>query len=407
MSIWNLALAYVWHRRLVTAFTVLSVALGSALVLVVLNVRRQVERTFFSQVQHVDLVVGASGSETALVLTALFHADQPRGNVALEIYEGIREQRGVLEAYPFNLGDRYRDARIVGATQSFFKQQEDGKRRFDVAQGRLFEKDFELLVGAAAARRHRLRVGDTLVGAHGIAHPEEEHDDEHEEESLEHGEFPYTVVGILAPTGAAHDRAMFTTLESYWKIHAGKDAAGKREVTVVLLRVARSVLLQVKQLLPKKFPVMAVQPAEVLQRMFEQVLEPLEKVLLLYGYAIVAVAAGSILTTFYLATLVRQRDLAVLRALGATPIEIFNLVLIEAFILLVLGGGFGILIAQFAGSLSRSDLEGRFGIVISAFQFTPAELIALASVVAFGLLAAILPAWQAYRCDVASNLGRG
>jgi putative ABC transport system permease protein len=163
-------------------------------------------------------------------------------------------------------------------------------------------------------------------------------------------------------------------------------------------------LLQLQQLLPRKFGVVAVRPAETMQRLFEQLLEPLERVLLTYGFAVELAAAALILTTLYLSTLVRNRELAMLRALGALPVEIFALVLLEAVVLLILGAGCGVLLAQIATAALGADLEGRFGLETRLFQFSPGELAALAAMFGLSLLAAIMPAWHAYRRDVAIAL---
>jgi putative ABC transport system permease protein len=301
----------------------------------------------------------------------------------------------------------------------------------------LFENDFELVVGAHAARRYSLKLGQQVVGSHGTVAQEHEkdtdhghdHEDEHHEE--QHTDFPYTIVGILAPTGSADDRAMFTTLASYWKIHGNDSAENQfvsnsseaaaasgvtdpsagpgadQDVTLILVRTVRPLVLQLQQLLPRKFGVMAVRPGEVLQSTFTQVLQPIERVLLLYGTAIALVAAGSILTTLYLATLARRRDLAILRAIGALPGEIFGVVLLEALVLVTFGCGLGVPLSQAMAVLVRGDLEGRFGIDLQAFVFSPAEVITLIAIAGLGLAAALLPAWQAYRSEVASILDRG
>ena len=407
MSLLSLAMAYVRHRRLVTGVTVICLALGVALILVVLNVRRQVEREFLRQAQDYDLIVGSHGSDVGLVLTALFHADQPRSNIPYALYEQIRDQRGVVAAYPFGLGDRYRGSIIVGTTREFLEQKNaTGQPVFPLAQGRLFDKDFELVLGASAARYHGLQLGAHVVSTHGAA-----------ADAKPHNERPYTVVGILAATGSAQDRGMFTSLASYWEIH-GQHAEHREpqgnspqltgtepEVTVVLLRTAKPLVFQLARLLPRKFGVMVVRPTDMLQRMFAQVLRPMEQILLLYSYAVVLVAAASILTTLYLSTLVRRHDLAVLRAIGATPGEVFTVVLLEALVLLVIGCSAGVLLSQLIGSSLRERVFLTFGLKMELFRFTPAELAALAGVCAIGLLAAVLPAWQAYRGDVAGNLG--
>jgi putative ABC transport system permease protein len=410
MSLLNLALAYVWNRKLVTALTVLSVSLGTSLILLVLNIRRDVEAGFLRQAGAYDLVCGAMGSETALVLCGLFHADRPRGNVSYRAFEDLQRQPGITAAYPFALGDQAKGARIVGTTREFLEQKRDDNALFPLAQGRLFDQDLELVAGVEAARKLGLTPGSKVVGAHSIGSARSGQ----EPNAAEHGDFPYTVVGVLAPTGTAQDRALFTTLGSYWKIHekgaAPTDERGfggpQREITVALLRVQRPSVFQIQAMIPKRFGLMAVRPAQVLQDVFREVLEPIEQVALLYGYAVVGVAAASVLTTLYLTTIVRRRDVALLRVLGASPSEIFTIVLFEAAVLLILGCGVGVLLSQFMGWGLRGDLEGRFGLELSLFRFTPAEVYAVVSILALGLLAALVPAAHAYRSDLAELLGR-
>jgi putative ABC transport system permease protein len=416
MSLLNLALAYLWRRRLASALTALSVALGVALVLVVISVRGEIERTFIAQGRGYDYVVGAPGSEAALVLSTLFHADAPRGNLPYETYERIRQRPGVTAAFPVALGDQARGARIVGVTREFLKQQRtDGSPLFPMATGRIMEKNFELVAGATAARRLGLKLGDEVIGAHAAAAG-----------FVEHRGTPYVVVGVLAPTGTPHDRALFTTLESYWEIHApaapgAKTAeelaaqergnvpvpAGKREVTAILLRATRNALLPMRAQLAAEHGVMAVRPSEVLTGVLEQVLSPLERLLLLYGGAVIIVAAISIMTTLYLATLARRRDLGILRALGALPIEIFALVLLEGLALVTIGCGTGVLMSQLASWFARGELSGRFGLDFETFAFTPCQALAVLAVMALSVLGSLLPAVEAYRGDVARRLGRG
>lgn len=406
MSLLNLALAYIWHRRLVTTLTVASVALSSALILAVIHLHRAATESFRTQSRGFDLIAGASGSETALVFSTLFLADTPRGNIPYSAFFDIQREPGVKAAYPWSLGDQAKGFRVVGTNRAFLEQKGESEAAlYALESGRVFEKDLELVAGAEAAARLGLEVGGRVVTSHGAG--------------AEHGDFPYTVVGILQPTGTALDRALFTALGSYWKIHGLPDGdnptsstlgagfgGAEPEISAVLIRVARPRIFQVRADLTSRLGLMVVQPTQVLQRMFENVLNPIERVLLLYGYAIAIVAASSVLTSLYLATLVRRHDLAILRALGASPREVMTLVFLEAGVLLVFGCGIGVLVSQFGAMGLRQSLEGRFGLEMHAFQFTPAEVFSLLGVAGLGMLAAIMPAMLAYRSDVASGLRR-
>src|SRR5690606_4870235 len=80
------------------------------------------------------------------------------------------------------------------------------------AEGHAFDGDFQAVLGARAAELTGARVGEQIYLAHGRS--------EGAEKAHTHREFPYTIVGILSPSGSAHDRAVFTDLTGAWTVHA-------------------------------------------------------------------------------------------------------------------------------------------------------------------------------------------
>lgn len=397
MSLLSIAFAFAWHHRVATVCTSIGIALATALVLLVLHIRRDVEEDILRQGGTTDLVVGAPGSEAGLVLSSVLYVGSPRGTVPYRSYLELLREPGVMAAFPLSMGDSYRGSPVVGTTIGFLEQHErDGVPHFALAAGRLFDDDFELVVGAAAAARLGLAVDEQVVTTHGLA-------------GQRHDEFPYTVVGILATTGTATDRAIFTSLGSYWKAHhsAGGPDPTEGDVSSVLIRVERPRMFQIQTSIRDKLGLMAVRPAEVLEQISEEILSPVERVLYAYGAALAVVAAGSILATLYLTTMVRRRDHAILRSLGARPREIFTIVVFEALIQSVLGCGLGVILSRVALWILRGTLRSEYGLATTLFDFHPAEAGAIAAVLALGVLAAVYPAWRAYRSDVAANLRRG
>lgn len=421
MSLLNLALAYAWHRRGVSALLATSLAIASALILLVLEVQSAVARGFGAGAQGYELVIGPPGGEVALVLAALFHAEEPRGNLPFTDMARIEALPGVRAVYPFCLGDTFRGARIVGTTRAFLDQANpEDKPLLPLESGRLFDADFEIVAGAEAARRLGLELGTKVISTHSRASESATRGEAGG--AIEHALSPYTVVGILAASGTPRDRVLFTTMGSYWKIHGQAEASAAAEskapadrdpgfgapapeVSLLLVNAAPTATFQV-QAAARRLGLLAVRPAAVLAGLFDQVLAPLERTLLLYGFAVALVAATAIGSTLYLATLVRRRDLAILRALGATPREVVTVVALEAFVLLVVGCGLGVLLSQVASFALRPGLETRLGIQLAVFTFTPAEVYALAGVFALGMAATITPAVAAYRGDVADALRR-
>ena len=67
------------------------------------------------------------------------------------------------------------------------------------------------MIGATVARKTNLKVGDTFRPTHDVAGQDR---DKHR---------PFTVVGVLEPTGTPNDRALFVNIEGFYRVgqHAG------------------------------------------------------------------------------------------------------------------------------------------------------------------------------------------
>ena len=88
-----------------------------------------------------------------------------------------------------------------------------------------------------------------------------------------------------------------------------------------------------------------------MQEFFSTFLDSSAKVLLLIALLVTAVAAASIMTTIYNSVSARRREIAVLRALGATRRRILSLICLEALLVGCLGGVLGLI----AGHLSAAQ----------------------------------------------------
>jgi putative ABC transport system permease protein len=311
------------------------------------------------------------------------------------------------------LGDNYHGYRIVGTDTNMFNladRREPGKHLFNLSAGRFFQNDFEAVVGAQVARQTGLKMGDTFVGTHGLVVTPG---------SSEHRAFPYKVVGILAPGGGSSDRAIYITLASVWRIHekeadihrkiAGVEpsapSTNNLEVTSVLLRLkAVGLRLWMSQEIQKRTEAMAAIPVNEMLRLYQQVLGPMQRVLLAVAALVVVVSALSITATLYQSAERRRRDLAVLRALGAHPRELFALVVIEAVLLTLMGLAAGWLIGHGGLAAAGPHLRDTLGIGVSPWATDRIELIAFSVVALGGLTAGLLPAVLAYRREPVSDL---
>jgi len=161
-----------------------------------------------------------------------------------------------------------------------------------------------------------------------------------------------------------------------------------------------------KDLVNRNYNAAADIPIQVIEKLYDQLLSTAKTVLLAVGYLVVVVSALSILIGLYLSILQRRRDLAIMRALGASAYEIFGAILIEAFWVTLLGIGAGWLLGGAATYGLSMFLSTRYGMSIGAFTLARDALNAYCIILLVGLIAGILPAWQAYRTDVARDLAR-
>ena len=414
MSLWRIAWCYLWNRKLTTLLTILSVALGVGLIYSVLTLREETRKRFEEEGQAFDIVVGAKGSPLQLVLSALYFMDVPTGNIAFSDYEALKNHEDVAAAFPICMGDTFRGFRIEGTTPEIFGYTwtsaitGETRQPFSFASGRPFEKPMEAVVGSAVAEAEGLELGDSFIGSHGFIELPEGlgHD---------HSDAPYTVVGILAASGTPNDRAIFCSMDSVWNVHAHpkeedgdhhEDHDESREVTAILIALeSPSLRFQFVEYVNDSFNAMATIPIQQVANLYANILGTAKSVLLAVGYLVVVISAISVLIGLYLSIFQRKRDLAVMRALGASAYEIVSSVLIEAFLVTLLGIGVGWLLGNGVCWAIGQYLERRYGLGVGLFGLlTQEQWAAFATIALVGLLAGILPAWQAYRTDVARDL---
>ncbi len=411
MNLGSMAWRYVWARPWVTALTLLGLALGTALPCAILLVRQEAEGSLLREGEGVDLVVGAKGSPLQLILSSIHHLDLPTGNIPHAMVESLRADKRVDAVVPIGLGDNLHGYRIVGTSDDFLAWRPRGSDEWiSLREGRWFAEAFEVVVGAEVAKRLDLRLGDTFVGAHGlVAMPGTEHDD-----------FPYTVTGILAPSGLAADRLILTPMESVWlvheadaKVHAnlfglgGAPVKTEREVTAIWVRLRGPGLrMWVREEINTRSQAMAAVPVEELLRLYQRVLRPVERGMLWMSAAVAGVSMIAILATLLQSTERRLRDWAVLRTLGARPREVFALVWLESFWITGAGVLLGLALAHGGLALALRLFAPETFPAFSPWSLAEGEAWVLAWVWLGGGLFGLLPALWGYRRSPVADLNR-
>jgi putative ABC transport system permease protein len=400
MNLASLSASYLRARPLQTALSLLLLALGVGTIVLLILVVGQMEERMHRDARGIDLVVGAKGSPMQLMLSGIYHADAPTGNIPLASIGAISKNRMVRKAIPLALGDSWRGYRIVGAPKSYAEHYEA-----QLAAGRYYEKTMEAVLGAEVAARTGVRVGGTFKGAHGMGTEGEEHD------------MPYTVVGVLQRTNSVIDRLVLTSIESVWHVHeeqqGPEDEADRkaleaaREVTVVLVQYASPLAAAT---LPRQInsqsELQAASPAYETARLFRIVGVGVEA---LRGFAalLIVAAALSVFIALYTALEERRYDLAVMRTLGASPGKLFGLLMVEGVTLAILGSLIGVALGHILASALGAWLEAQQQYPVTGLEWRSEELWLLLVALTVGVVAALLPAWRAYRTEVSRTLAQG
>ena len=451
MNLFKIVIKNMRQRALATWLTGTSVALGVALAVAILLIKQGVQQRFEQGTLGYEMVVGAKGSPLQLVLNTVYNLDISPGNISWKLFEQLRDDERVKLAVPFSVGDNYHGFRIVGTTDAFFKDFEfEPGRKPELAAGRIFnfseaalksafqeaeqrakereakergeevkpmpepasntkERPFEAVIGSTVASETGLQIGQTFIAAHGV---------QPSAEAKEHTENPWTVVGILAPTHTACDRAIYINLDSFYHIEGHElrqpTAPAKVEekdndpdpgqISSIVLKLRSPIhAFPLYRELNDRQDAMAAFPAAEIRKLFD-IVGNIDRLLLAQAILILVVAGVAIAVSIYNSMSERRREIAILRALGARRATIFSIVLLEAVTICLVGSAVGLIGGHLIVAAANGALYKASGFVIPAFHIAVLEWYILGVAVVLGALSGLGPAWGAYRTDVARNL---
>lgn len=411
MSLWHIAWKYLWNRWFTTTLTILSVALAVGLISAILTIRNETEKRFVEEQLAYDIIVGGPGSPLQLVLNSIYYLDSPSYPLPYSEYLRLKAEEDVAYAFPIALGDTYEGFRIVGTTVEIFDypwtSDVDGEKRYpyQITDGRFFDKPMEAVLGYRVARELGLEIGSTFAGWHGTL-------DLGSLAEFDHADTEYTVVGILKPSATSNDRAIFVDLQSVWDLHAEHDEEegehveeDERKVSAVLIDLESSAYrFQFMQTVYDNYAATPAMPIVEITNVFNEILQPIMVIMMAVGYVVVVISALSIMIGLYLSIIQRKRDMAIMRALGASAYEIFGAVMIEALLVTMIGVACGWGLGKVVAIGLGVYMSTHYGFTIHGAATSLLEIKFFAVVALIGLFAGIVPAWQAYQSDIAEDL---
>ncbi len=411
----KLARKSLWNRRGTAILTLVSLAISVALILGINHLRHQAKQSFTSTISGTDLIVGARSGPTNLLLYSVFRIGNATNNISWESYEAIRNNSQIDWTIPLSLGDSHRGFRVLGSDHNYFEHYRFGDRRNLVfSHGGPFEGVYDTVLGAQVARELGYELGEKIVIAHGLGDVSfSQHDDK-----------PFTVVGILEPTGTPVDRTVHVRLEGIEAIHLGwqhgarvpgrgvsAEEALQRElepeaITAFLVGLkSRMATFRLQRAINeyRKEALTAILPGLALAELWD-VLGMVENMLIVVAFLVLLATLVGMTTTLLSSMKERQRELAILRAVGAHAGYLFALIEIEAILLALLGVIFGVLLLTVSLFMLQPWLASEYGLFISANPLNGEALWICAGVLLLAALLSLIPSVVAYRRALSDGL---
>lgn len=411
----NTLISVAWHSLLSRKKTVLltfcSLVISIVVLLSVEHIRLQAKDSFNRTISGVDLIVGAPSGQLNLLLYSVFRMGSPTNNIAFESYNMFKEHDLVKWAIPIALGDSHRGFRVMGTDEAYFEHFRYGnKQPLTFNTGEPFEHLFETVIGADVADTLQYKLGDKIVISHGMGATSFTH----------HDTSPFVIRGILAPTGTPVDKTVHIRLRALEAIHlspnkltaviANHDLAPQPDnITSVMLGLTNKFATFTLQRNINNYPddrLMAILPGVAMAELWSlmSTVENLLRVIAL----LVLISSLFGLATMLLASMNERRgEIAVLRVLGAGPMVILILILLEALILVALSVMTAMGVLSLALLSLKDFLAAEFGLFLSHNILSPEIIMMVGMVFIATLVVSIFPGYEAYKNALHTQLHKG
>ena len=395
----------------------LAIAMSVALILTVEKIRRDARSSFTQTVSGTDLIIGARSGAVQLLLYSVFRIGNATNNISWESVRDINDRAAVKWLIPISLGDSHAGFRVLGTNHDYFTHYRYGaERELQLASGALFDDVFDAVLGSEVAAQLGYQVDQKIVVAHGTGNVA----------LVAHDNQPFTVSGILEPTGTPVDRAIHVSLEGIEAMHVdwrnGAAVKGSatdadtirnmdlqpKAVTALLVGLkSRATVFREQRAINtyRAEPLLAILPGVALQELWSLV-SVAEMALLIVSVCVVVAGLVNLISVLLAGLNERRREMAVLRSAGTRPAHVFLLLCIESTVLTLGGIIAGVILHYGLTALGAVYLQQSYGLSIQLTLLDTRDLTILTAVAVAGLFAGTLPAIQAYRKSLSDGLSQ-
>ncbi len=421
MNISRLSWQNIISNPLNTTLSLLLMTFGVGIISLLFLLNNQIEKQLQTNLRGVDMVVGSKGSPLQLILSSIYHVDNPTGNIPYSEAVKIDNNSLVDLTIPLSYGDSYNGFRIVGTTHQYPELYE-----MSLNSGRLWSRSLEVVLGNTVAQIHQLKIGDTFYGTHGLIEGGHIHD-----------EFSYEVVGIFNPSYTVLDQLILTNTQSVWQVHnhevieqtyeydhehhncereynaeestavgLGLSSSIPEDVTITSLLVKFKSpigLIQLPRKINETTNLQAAVPALEISRLTNLLGFGVQTINII-AFIIIIVSGLSMFISLYNSLKKRRYELALMRVHGATKWQLVQLVLQEGIILSVIGTVLGLLISRITLLLISLFADHKYTFSSFHFNLLNEELWLVPITLLIGVIASLLPTILSYNINIPKTL---
>ena len=401
----KLTISSLYARLLTVSMTVFAISLSLMLYLSVEKLRASAYTSFTNTISQTDLIVGSRTGSVQLLLYSVFRIGNATNNITWESYEDIIKRDEVDWSVPISLGDSHKEFRVMGTNEDFFKRYKyRGDQSLKIENGKYFSDLYDVVIGSGVAEKLGYNINTPIIVSHGLR------------SFTEHDDQPFKVSGILAKTGTPVDNTIIVSLEAIEAIHIDWSSGAKipgqetpveqirrmdlapSNITAVLIGVnSKLQIFQLQRWINEysEEALSSILPGVALQELW-RIVSIVENLLLGISMVVIFTTLIGMAAIIFSSLSERRREMAIWRAMGASPKIVIGLLMLEAFIISSLSVMVSTFLLFILLYILQPWINSTYGILVTIEMLSLKDIYIFILFILSAMLVSLIPAIRAY-----------
>ncbi len=401
----KLTLNSLYARLLTVSMTIFAISLSLMLYLSVEKLRSSAYTSFTNTISQTDLIVGSRTGSVQLLLYSIFRIGNATNNITWESYQDIIEKDEVEWAVPISLGDSHKGYRVMGTNKDFFKHYKyRGNKSLVIKDGKYFSDLYDVVLGFGVAEKLDYQINSSIIVSHGL------------KSFTDHDDQPFKVSGILAKTGTPVDNTIIVSLKAIEAIHVDWSSGAKipgqvtpideirkmdlatSNITAVLLGIKSKLKIFQLQRWINEYPeeaLTAILPGVALQELW-RIVGVVENILLGISFVVILTTLMGMAAIVLSSLNERRREMAIWRAMGASPKIVIGLLMLEAFIISSISIFLSTFLLFILLYFLQPWIDTTYGILVTVEMLSLSDIYIFILFIFAAMFVSLIPALRAY-----------